>query len=147
MLQPCPVVDDGQEGPPVSFRQDLLPAIQRNCSDVPCHGKETGGAAGLFLAPPPPAAADASGVLGRLVGVPSRTASGLRLIAPGDPSQSFLVIKVEGCQNALGLTCTAQPGAVTAGPCGDTMPQGARPLCNAERVFLRHWIRQGASDN
>jgi hypothetical protein len=147
-LEGCPVVDDaGAGGPQVSFRQDLMPAIQRNCSDAPCHGKEVDGAAELFLGPPLPAAVDVSSVIRRIVGVSSRTAPELRLIAPGDPENSFLLLKVEGCQNTGGLTCQALLGARSGQPCGDTMPQAARPLCNKERANLRSWIRQGAQDD
>jgi hypothetical protein len=147
-LGSCPVNDDVPEGPEVSFRRDLLVPIQRNCSDAPCHGRETGGGASLFLSPPVPAVVDATLMIERLVGVASQTAPELALVAPGSPSRSFLVLKVEGCQNAsLGITCRAQPGARTTAPCGDTMPQAARPLCNADRELLRRWIQQGARDN
>ena len=95
-----------------------------------------------------PAVVDAALLIGRLVGVASQTAPELDLIAPGSPSRSFLVLKIEGCQNSsTGITCRAQPGAKTTAPCGDTMPQAARPLCNADRELLRRWIQQGARDN
>jgi hypothetical protein len=146
-LAACPSVDDGIVGAPVSFRRDLMLPLQRNCSDEICHGSSTASQAGLYLGAPLPTPVDVSSVIARLVSVPSRTAPELSLVAPGDPARSFLLLKVEGCQNASTLVCRAQPGAHGAEPCGDTMPQAARPLCNAERDFLRRWVRQGASDN
>jgi len=146
-LDACQVTDDAGEGPTVSFRQDLQAAIQENCADAPCHGKDPGAQADLYLGPTIPAAVDTSSVLDRVVGVPSRTDPALLLVAPGRPDESFLLLKVEGCQNALGLSCMAQMGSHSGQPCGDTMPQGERPLCNDERRLLRRWIQQGAADN
>jgi hypothetical protein len=146
-LQACPTPDDGLAGSPVSFRRDLVLPLQRNCSDAICHGSPAGSAAGLYLGPPLPVPVDTASLIGRLVDVASRTAPELPLIAPGEPARSFLLLKIEGCQNTGSLTCRPQPGAKGTAPCGDTMPQAARALCNAERDFLRRWVLQGASDN
>lgn len=125
----------------------MLP-LQRNCSDAPCHGNRNDSGGAFYLSEPSPAAVNASEMLARMVRVASKTAPSVPLIEPGDPTHSFLVAKIEGCQDSLNFTCTAQPRAsATSGACGDTMPQGQRPLCNQERSLLRLWILAGAQDN
>lgn len=148
-LGSCPVVDPiATAGVSVSFKNDLVPALQRNCNDAPCHGSASGSGADLYLSEPAPAVVDPRAMLARLVGVPSKTAPTLHLIEPGDPARSFLVAKVEGCQEKLSFSCMRQARASAgSGPCGDTMPQGQRPLCNRERDLLRLWILAGAQDN
>lgn len=148
-LGSCPVADPmAMAGVNVSFKNDLVPALQRNCNDAPCHGSPRGSGADLYLSEPAPAVVDPGAMLARLVGVPSKTAPALHLVEPGDPARSFLVAKVEGCQENFGFSCTRQARASAgSGPCGDTMPQGQRPLCNRERELLRLWILAGAKDN
>ena len=75
------------------------------------------------------------------------TAPAMNLITAGDPSQSFLMHKMDDTHNDQNLTCTAQPGAESGDPCGDTMPQGSPLLDACERDLFRRWIAQGAADN
>ncbi|HKQ69344.1 MAG TPA: S1-like domain-containing RNA-binding protein [Polyangiaceae bacterium] len=147
MLLACPAVAQPGDGHEVSLRAELAQTLQRNCADRACHGDAAGSAAGLYLGPETPAAFDTSQMRQRLVGVPSRTAPAVSLVRAGDPSRSFLMFKVDGCQGAAGFACTPQPGAHSADACGDNMPQEQRPLCNRERELLRLWILQGAKDN
>jgi hypothetical protein len=146
-LPACPGMDPTGEGSAASFRQDVLPTIQRNCTDFLCHGNEIAAAAGLYLGRPPPAVVDASVLVASLVGMRSRTAPALDLVTAGSPSTSFLLLKVEGCQNALGLSCKPQLGSHSGEPCGDVMPQGARPICTNERRLMSSWIAAGAHDD
>lgn len=148
-LGTCPVAAPiVTAGVSVSFKNDLVPALQRNCNDAPCHGSVSGSGADLYLSEPAPAVVDSGAMLARLVGIPSKTDPSLHLVEPGDPARSFLVAKVEGCQEKLGFSCTRQARASAgSGPCGDTMPQGQRPLCNRDRELLQFWILAGAKDN
>jgi hypothetical protein len=132
---------------PVSFSKDVYPTLQRNCSDLACHGTQPGRGAALYLGAPPPAKVKASEIHALLVDVRSRTAPRVSLVKPGDPELSFLLLKIEGCQSSVGLDCVKQAGATSGDACGDKMPQGGRPICDNDRELLRTWIAQGAEDN
>ena len=72
-----------------------------------------------------------------LVTATSRQVPALRLVAPGDPTQSWLMIKLDGTM-AVRAECRA------ARVCGDSMPQGVPVLGGGERELVREWIRLGA---
>lgn len=82
-----------------------------------CHGAS--GAAGLSLT--------ASNAYSNLVGVPSRTSGGVLRVAPGDPDNSMIIMKVEG-----------RPGV------GSRMPLGGSALPDETIQLLRDWIAAGA---
>ncbi|MEM9193706.1 MAG: hypothetical protein AAGF12_31310, partial [Myxococcota bacterium] len=63
------------------------------------------------------------------------------------PAASFFVLKVEGCHTMAGLDCTPLPGVMSNEPCGDPMPQAARPICDEDRRLLQRWVLQGALNN
>lgn len=114
--------DDGQEGgiiqPPltISFGDDIQPIFDQSCAG--CHG--IGGQAGLDLG---------VGVShGNLVGVAS-TQSSRPLVAPGQPDQSWLYLKLTGQQDA-----------------GTEMPPGGS-IGAANLDLVRAWIEEGALDN
>jgi hypothetical protein len=71
----------------------------------------------------------------------------MNLVAAADPAQSFMMLKMDGCQDAAGLSCTPQPGAVGTNACGDSMPQSSPILSRDERDLFRRWIAQGAQSN
>jgi hypothetical protein len=68
-----------------------------------------------------------------VVGLPSVQGRGMKLIEPGNPDASFLVVKV---------TNTTLPG-----PQGMPMPAHFDPLTATELETVRTWIRQGAQNN
>lgn len=146
-LRDCAVALDVDPSlPEVSFRADLFPTLQRRCSDAFCHGQRVP----PFLGPPRPAVpseAEFEQILAALVDRPSLTAPAMALVTPGDPSRSFLILKVEGCQNASDLSCQPLPGATSGQACGDTMPQASRVVCDRDRALLRAWVAQGARNN
>ncbi len=139
---------DGQS-PTVSFDADVLPILRQGCglSSV-CHGDPAKSAAGLYLGPknsaPAPSQAERQAIIDAMKGQPSKTAPAMNLVTAGDPSQSFLMLKMDGCHNAAGLTCTPQTGAETNGVCGDPMPQTGDLRCKPDRDAVRRWIAQGA---
>ncbi|MEZ4388155.1 MAG: hypothetical protein R3D98_11365 [Candidatus Krumholzibacteriia bacterium] len=112
--------DDGPSQPPpatVSFATDIQPVFDARCVD--CHG--LGGFAGLDLRP---------GLsLPDLVGI-TATESALVRVAPGDPDNSWLYLKIAGQQNV-----------------GDRMPLGGDPLPADTIGLVRTWIAEGALDN
>jgi hypothetical protein len=78
-------------------------------------------------------------------------------ITPGDPSQSFLMHKMDGDLCTL-TGCVADNAAVTqagdtpsaAGApnwCGTQMPFNLALIDPAKRDTVRRWIKQGALDN
>jgi hypothetical protein len=67
---------------------------------------------------------------------------------PGDPANSFLMRKVDGCFEGLEASCTVQSTESESGhPCGDRMPHSSKTLCEDERDMIRRWIAQGAKNN
>lgn len=113
-------VSDAQEA--VHFDDQIQPLFNNNC--VFCHmtGAESGG---LNLEP---------GIsYGQLVGVPSAQ-SPLNRVEPGEPSNSYLVHKLEGTHLDVGGE-------------GDLMPLGGMPLTADQLRLIRQWIEEGAQDN
>jgi hypothetical protein len=138
--------------PQVSYETDVLPIFRRSCGLSPvCHGSTTSGGAKLYLGPAltdaTPDAAARQTIVDALVGQPSKTAPSTNIVASTDPEHSFLMLKMDGCQNSAGLTCTAQPAATCDTACGDPMPQTGDRLAASERDVVRRWIAQGAQNN
>lgn len=69
---------------------------------------------------------------GNLVNRPSRLRPGEILVIPGDPSNSYLVRKLEGAPDITGVR----------------MPFAGGPfLTTGQMAVIRRWIEQGAADN
>ncbi len=149
----CPVDVAGMDltTPKVGFTSQVLPLFRRSCGlSSTCHGSPTSSASDLYLGPKQSdttTAIDPAKLVAGLLNVPSKTAPSLALVKPSDPAQSFLMLKVDGCQNAAGLACTPQPKAKSGTPCGDRMPQSSGVLCHEDRDLVRRWIAQGAPSN
>ena len=104
----------------VSFARDIAPVLKARCASCHLTGQEEGNMA-LH-----PAAAYAS-----LVNVPSVESDLLR-VKPGTPTQSYLLLKLEGRH-------------LDAGGTGARMPFGQAPLDDATIERIRVWIRDGAA--
>lgn len=101
--------------------------VSRSCTFSSCHG-----AARAF----PRLAADVA--FASLTTESSMQVPAMRLVAPGDPAQSWLVHKLDG-------TMAARPECVAdRARCGSSMPMGVELLPAAERELIRAWIRLGA---
>jgi len=138
----CPVVED-DFGAEVSFSSDLMPFFSVSCAFGGCHDEQTH-QAGLDLGPnvsEGPADTAAMHAVHDSLLAAATTTPDLPRVAPHDPSRSFLMLKLEGCQNALGLTCTH---GVRGLPCGARMPYLSPPLAPAQRAMLARWIGDGA---
>lgn len=104
-----------------SFATDINEIFQRRgCSSGACHGNNAGG---LTLT------ADAAANFAAIVGVQAQAEDFLR-IDPGDPDDSYIVIKVEGRQSV-----------------GQRMPRGQSPLDAIDLTNIRNWISNGAPNN
>jgi hypothetical protein len=139
----APVVDargdDAPDAPvaPAPFSQ-VQEIFTRTCSTAACHGRGAdggGGSGGLFLT-------DGTTSYRAMVNQPSDQVPRLRLVEPGHPERSYLVVKIEGSMRSLQPECATSPGR---NPCGVQMPQLAAPLSPSERTLIRNWILSGAS--
>ena len=132
--------DDG-----VSFRDDVIPIMQQRCAAAECHSSDAvTPKAGLRLGVPGslPSSGDVDSIHAALVGVGALRAH-MPLIAPGDPSSSFVLVKTE---YAMPTDCD-QVQCKAAG-CGSRMPVGAdSALDEAQLRALRTWIRDGAAND
>jgi hypothetical protein len=138
----CPAPED-TSGPTVSFENDLMPFFSVTCAFGGCHDGLTR-KNGLYLGPNfNDGAADATtrGEVLQSLLAPATTTADLPRVTPGDPSRSFLMLKVQGCQNRLGLACNS---ALPDEPCGAQMPALSPPLTAEKRSLLARWIAQGA---
>ncbi len=123
-----PATDAGlaDAGPPTWASVEAV--LSRSCAFSSCHG--------ALRAYPRLSAESAYAALttGMSMQVPS-----LRLVAPGNPAQSWLMHKLDG-------TLSSQPMcAGTNNPCGTSMPQGSELLPAHERAMIRAWIEMGAT--
>jgi hypothetical protein len=143
---------------PVSFATDIQPILQRSCGvgGATCHGSYPGSSnAGqhLYLAEPTANAdgdGDAGAILSEIVGKASLEAPSMDIVAAGDPSNSYLMHKVNGDMCAIMSDCapisTSFPTALTV-PCGVQMPQNSPALLASEATLIWDWIAQGAQNN
>ena len=150
----------------MSFEQDIIPIFQQHCNNSTCHGSSTRSRADLYLGPrsAAPTADERANLVADLTTRPSVLGPTETLnVVAGDWTKSFLMLKVDGCQNDVGLEC---PGGTDANEdsvcqpaknCGDGMPQldvtdvsedeAPYPLSADERNTIRRWIQQGAENN
>lgn len=138
----CPLTEE-TSGPPVSFELELVPFFSVTCAFLGCHDGSTR-QAGLFLGPnfndgPADAATRVEILASLLAG--ATTTPDLPRITPFEPERSFLLLKVQGCQNDLGLSCDR---AVPGEPCGARMPYLSPELAPEQRAMIARWIAQGA---
>ena len=116
---------------PKSLHADVLPIFQNSCTANPtCHGTPDG--IEVFLT--------GGDIRGRLVGVPSSELATMPYITAGDPTNSYLMHKVDGTLDDFAAHCAK-------GDCGAQMPKGETPLSSSDRDVIRAWIEQGALDN
>jgi hypothetical protein len=166
----------------VSFTNDILPMFGLSCVTSDCHNSaDSQPRAGLplghkcaydmaakwkctFPAAPAdpndlasmPAPNDAATVMAiyQALMMPSKTAPAMARVKPGDPSNSFLMLKLANLQNSRMLTCMNQDSSheMNPGPCGVNMPQGADPWCDSmssrpKMDAIGQWIANGAPMN
>ena len=74
-----------------------------------------------------------------LVNVPSTELPVMNRVTPADPTNSYLMLKLDGTQHAFDAQCTG-------GNCGATMPIGGQ-LSQGVRDAIRTWIMNGAAND
>jgi hypothetical protein len=105
-----------------SFSNDIQEIIERRgCAASQCHGNGEGG---MTLTGSASANHDA------WVGVEATSEPAFLRVEPGDPDNSYVVIKLEGRQSV-----------------GSRMPLGAPPLDDIDLGNIRNWITAGALQN
>jgi hypothetical protein len=131
--------------PEVSLRADVLPILQTSCAlaGATCHGDVANTLPGQHYLGENNTVDmsddQIADVLAANVNAASVKGGSMRVIAPNDPENSFLMAKVDGlCASNL---------ACTGGDCGDPMPQASDPLPADQKDIIRRWIAQGAQDN
>ena len=105
---------------PTVFQARIVPLLAERCAVCHLTGTEAGN---MALVPKKAHAA--------LVGAKAMEAPALLRVKPGDPDQSYLVMKLEGSH-------------LDHGGSGAQMPFGASPLSKEEIALIRQWIRDGA---
>jgi hypothetical protein len=125
---------------PTSFKNDVLPILVQSCAFTSCHGEPNGTNNGISLGLKPPATSDAAMVIAGMVNVKAKELPAMNFITPSDPSQSYLMHKIDGDNGVYDSMCTD-------GTCQATMPQGSDLLPVPQRDILRRWIAQGAQNN
>jgi hypothetical protein len=167
-------------GDMVSLRTDLLPMFGLSCVVSDCHSPHDH-KAGLNLGNKCaydanakwkctfPAAPDPSGdtskpapddealvqmIYSDLIGTASTVTTGnVKRVVPGDPANSFFLLKLADQQNSKMYTCMNQDPSHESNPppCGVSMPQNQDMYCgaaNRERFnAFAYWIAQGAKNN
>ena len=106
------------------IQQDIF---RLGCAVSGCHDGRANPAAGLSLA------STAESYAG-MVNVVSTQLSGVKLVVPADPEESYLISKLEGTHIALGGS-------------GDRMPQYSAQLSPGEIQRIKDWIADGADLN
>ena len=138
----CPLVEPPYDRE-VSFADDLVPFFAVTCAFYGCHNEKSR-LAGLFLGlnfmDGTPDAAMQREIWDSLL-APATTTTDMPRVTPFEPGQSFLMLKIQGCQNAVGLTCHDK---TEGSPCGMRMPAASDPLPAGRRSMLARWIADGA---
>ncbi len=121
------------QNPQVSMKTNVMPILQQSCMFSSCHG---GGSGKITMT-----SGDSTKTRAALVDVPAPEMPSMKIVATGDPSNSWLMKKVDGDVCLFKGKCVDDPN------CADTMPQGNDLLDVGSRDVIRRWIAQGAKDN
>jgi hypothetical protein len=119
--------------PPTSFSRDVYPLFT-TCATNDCHGTPNN-QNHVFIAQN-----DSRSTHPGLVNVKANKLPTMDYVKPGDPTNSFLMRKLDGSHCVLDKQCTG-------GTCGDTMPNKNQQLSVEERDKVRRWIAQGAKND
>lgn len=107
---------------PVSFAKNIVPILEARCASCHMTGDEPGEMALIADAAYPSLLRQSSQI------------ESLKIVQPGSPGQSYLMLKLEGTH----LEVEGQ---------GARMPLAAPPLSQDQLKLIRDWIEQGARAN
>ena len=132
---PCPAYRSGADltRPATSLSSDVVPIFHASCSLPSCHSTAVA-SGGMVLDQSASTAVHAA-----IVGKASSEVPAMLRVTAADPSQSYLMHKMDG--DSCGLA------GCDGGLCAVSMPSGADLLPAATRDVVRRWIAQGAPDN
>jgi hypothetical protein len=143
VCEPLYETDADLTTPKVNFDKTVLPIFEKGCgiAGSTCHG-----APNVTFQQRPylgefDGGTDAAAVIEGLVGVASSEDPQMNLVEAGDPTQSFLMHKLDGDQCNLVAACAASQTNYTN--CGTGMPYLNSALPAATRDTVRRWIAQG----
>jgi hypothetical protein len=125
---------DGRTHDYPSFSDDVMAVVVKNCALAACHGSQQSNL-NIYL-PGDPAV-----VYSEFQKTSPTT--GLKFIEPGNPDQSYVMLKLDGKQGTLGSKCPS-------GNCGTEMPPGdpdGTLIPQDERDAVRAWISAGAKND
>ena len=148
----------------VSFKSEVYPILTSSCSGgSACHSTPAITGLGFGTAAAPLDDAGQQALIAQLQ-MKSNLADIPNVVA-GNWAGSFMMMKLDGCQNDMGAVCSV-PASIsayivcddaTANPssCGDGMPQSEGtannptpfPIADVSRDKIRAWIEQGATFN
>jgi hypothetical protein len=133
--------------PTVSFAHDIVPVFQTSCGigGPICHGRPGVASEGRPFLGYFDGGTDPAQVEQSLVGVASVEDPQLDLVKPGDPSQSYLWLKVDNLQCTVAAQCAK--GDSNYKDCGISMPYQNPPLPDDTLTAIARWIAQGAKSN
>lgn len=153
---------------PVSFRTDIYEGYFRgSCGGGSgCHGRVSNAAAGIYFGDGSEETKltdeEIATLIAQLTQTMSEIAPAENLIVAGDWQNSWLMTKLDGCQDAYGVECPGTSDALILSACdsacGDGMPASEGDSANptpfattaeerAKVHKVRAWIAQGALDN
>jgi hypothetical protein len=138
---------------PVTFSKNVLPIFQTSCAagtGGTCHvSGQNATPGGLFLG----GAMEGSAIVARLVGMKSGEEPNMNLVTAGDPTNSYLMHKMDGDACTLAAQCNMGQFKAAYPDCGSTMPMPVPPattsqlLSTSQRDTVRAWIKQGAQND
>jgi hypothetical protein len=159
----CMPYDGGSPGtlmtPTRSFLNDVVPVFTFSCDFSGCHISPSGtpleylGDEGTGSMPPS-TYTFANAVYMGIVGKPTIEDPQMMFVKPGDPTNSYLMRKMDGAlcdltcapNNALYNQFVTQDNLST--PCGSFMPITSQTILDqSKRDIVRQWIAQGAKNN
>ncbi len=130
---------------PVSFANTVMPIFQHSCAlgGSSCHGAPSVTASGRPYLGSAQGGTVAAVVLQQVVAVLSTEDATMKLVAPSDPANSFLMHKVDGDQCTLAAACANSAFR----DCGQQMPWNSGTIEATSADAIRAWIAQGAQNN
>jgi hypothetical protein len=128
---------------------DVMPIFQMSCAtSTLCHQGITGSTIPamslLYLGNGVGGSTDPLTVYVALSAVASHELPSMSYVSPGDPTQSYLMHKMDGDMCQFANDCAVIPASPT--PCGVVMPVPCA-LSDSQRDVVRRWIAQGAMNN
>jgi|GEM_PF-1116446 len=166
-----PNIDAVDMTTPVSFRNDIYtPFFFPGCIGAGCHGNVDSSSADLYFGTPgtsstdpiPLTDAEITALIAQLKGPAVVAPSAMNVVA-GNWEDSFLMMKLDGCQSQHGVACDQdntwfETYNLCEQTCGDGMPLSEGDAINPipfattpdQQVAVhkvRAWIAQGALDN